>query len=139
VRELSEATMVMTIKNYYRQGSAPLRQAEEHGVPVYVLRNNTTTQMERQLADVFHLTASTENPYLPPQRSEPNDTERGLDDVILETESAISQVLNGERNQVDLQPRSSYVRRLQHQIAERYNVRSQSHGREPNRRVKISR
>ena len=139
VRELSEATMVMTIKNYYRQGSAPLRQAEEFGVPVYVLRNNTTTQMERQLADVFHLVASSENPYLPPQRSEPNDSERGLDDVILETESAISQVLNGERNQVDLQPRSSYVRRLQHQIAERYNVRSSSHGREPNRRVKISR
>jgi stage III sporulation protein SpoIIIAA len=140
VRELNEATMVMTIKNYYKQGSPRLRQAEERGVPVYVLRNNTTTQMERQLADVFNLaTTGGEDVYLPPQRSEPTDSERGLDDVILETESAISQVLNGERNTVDLQPRSSYVRRLQHQIAERYNVRSQSHGREPNRRVKITR
>jgi predicted RNA-binding protein Jag len=58
---------------------------------------------------------------------------------MLETETAITQVLNGDRQVVDLQPRSSFVRRLQHQMAERYNVRSESHGREPNRRVKIIR
>jgi len=39
--------------------------------------------------------------------------------------------------QVELAPANSYVRRLQHQIAGRYNLESRSHGREPNRRVQI--
>ncbi|MDZ4721546.1 MAG: R3H domain-containing nucleic acid-binding protein, partial [Roseiflexaceae bacterium] len=138
VRDMSEATMVMTLKNYYRQGSQRVRQAEERGVPVYVLRNNTTTQMEKQLADVFNLGETDDEEVSLPRRAGPDD-DRHLTDAMLETETAITQVLNGDRQMVDLQPRSSFVRRLQHQMAERYNVRSESHGREPNRRVKIIR
>ncbi len=132
VREMGDATMVMTLKNYYRQGADRIRQAEDRGVPVYVLRNNTITQMERQLADVFHLVADEAE----------DDGEMIFDDETaarMETEQAIGQLLNGERKAVDLAPRSNYVRKLQHQMAERYNVRSQSHGREPHRRVKIYR
>ncbi|HEY3229702.1 MAG TPA: R3H domain-containing nucleic acid-binding protein, partial [Roseiflexaceae bacterium] len=44
-----------------------------------------------------------------------------------------------ERQTVELSPRSNFIRRLQHQIAEHYNVRSESQGREPHRRVKIFR
>lgn len=135
VRDMGEATMVMTLKNYYRQGSQRVRQAEERGVPVYVLRNNTLTQMERQLADVFNVAGNTDGP---PRRMIEDDTS-SMTDAMLEAETAITQVLNGERAAVELQPQSSYVRRLQHQIAERYNVQSESRGREPNRRVKIYR
>src|SRR6478672_7792158 len=70
VRDMSEATMVMTLKSYYRQGSQRVRQAEDRGVPVYVLRNNTITQMERQLSDVFHISAGeNDEQYVPPTRS----------------------------------------------------------------------
>ena len=59
--------------------------------------------------------------------------------AMLEAEQAITRVINGERNAVELTPRESYVRRLQHPLAERYNVNSESRGREPHRRVKIYR
>jgi stage III sporulation protein SpoIIIAA len=131
VRDMGEATMVMTMKNYYRQGSERVRQAEGRGVPVYVLRNNTIVQMERQLADIF-------NVPLPDTQEVESDGDP-LNDAILEAETAAERVLNGEREAVELSPRDSYVRRLQHQIAERYNVQSTSQGREPNRRVKIYR
>jgi stage III sporulation protein SpoIIIAA len=134
VRDMGDATMVMTLKNYYRQGSERVRQAEDRGVPVYVLRNNTITQMERQLADVFHLAS--------PAESDEPDPIAVLDEeheARIETEQAITQVLNGERQTVELSPRSNFIRKLQHQMAERYNVRSESQGREPNRRVKLSR
>lgn len=135
VRDMGEATMVMTLKNYYRQGAQRVRQAEERGVPVYVLRNNTLAQMERQLADVFNINLS-ENGE---QRSANRNDDESMTDALLEVETAITQVLNGERSSVELQPQSSYVRRLQHQMAERYNLQSESRGREPNRRVKIFR
>jgi stage III sporulation protein SpoIIIAA len=128
VREMSEATMVMTLKNYYRQGAARVRQAEDRGVPIYVLRNNTIAQMEKQLADVFELQPSEE-------LVEPDNES----DARIEAERAITQVLNGEKSAVELSPRTNYIRRLQHQMADRYNVRSESAGREPNRRVKIYR
>ena len=41
VRELREADMVMTLKNYYRQKPQPIREAEARGTSVYVLRSNT--------------------------------------------------------------------------------------------------
>ncbi len=135
VRDMSEATMVMTLKNYYRQGSDRVRQAEGRGVPVYVLRNNTVTQMERQLADVFHVKLPDDEP-VPAYRGGRQDEEET--EARLEMEEAITQVLNGERNAVELAPRSNYIRKLQHQMAERYNVRSESRGREPHRRVKLS-
>lgn len=136
VREMSEATMVMTLKNYYRQGSERVRMAEGRGVPVYVLRNNTIHQMERQLADIFHLGDVT--PEVAPAYHGPR-TEDEETQARVEAETAITQVLNGERNAVELTPRSNYIRKLQHQMAERYNVRSESRGREPNRRIKLSR
>jgi stage III sporulation protein SpoIIIAA len=141
VRDMTDATMVMTLKNYYRQGSQRVRQAEDRGVPVYVLRNNTVTQIERQLADVFNISAGDddEEPAWAARRSNGGDNQAQLTDAMLEVETAISQVMNGERNAVELAPRSSYVRRLQHQMAERYNIHSESRGREPNRRVKIYR
>ncbi len=154
VRNMNEATMVMTLKNYYRQGSARVRQAEEGGVPVYVLRNNTSMQMERQLTDIFHPSSGGAQPIVV-EADEPEDlsvpiaitrpaelrapAEPQVNDAMLETETAITRVLNGERDAIELMPASSYVRRLQHQLAERYNVQSESRGREPNRRVKIYR
>ena len=38
-----------------------------------------------------------------------------------------------------LTPQESYIRKLQHQLADRYNLGSRSKGREPNRHVEIYR
>jgi predicted RNA-binding protein Jag len=55
-----------------------------------------------------------------------------------EAEDAINSVLQGDRP-VDLTPQSSQIRKLQHQLAERYNLASVSRGKEPFRRVRIFR
>ncbi len=137
VREMKDATLVMTLKNYYHQSAQRLRQAEEQGVPVYVLRNNTITQMERQLAHVFNLREVDADESMPSSRR--NDDSSVVEEALLEVETAITQVMNGERTTVELAPRSSYIRKLQHQMADRYNLRSESRGEETNRRVKIFR
>jgi len=38
---------------------------------------------------------------------------------------------------VELAPQNAYIRRLQHQMAERFNLGSRSTGKEPRRRVRI--
>jgi len=124
---------VMTIKNYYRQGSARLRGAEQRNLPIYVLRASTAIQIERQLLDIFGI----EVPARGHDRVGSGTPE--VQEAILEAETAIHQVLKGEKNIVELTPQGSIIRRLQHQMAERYNVTSESRGKEPHRRVKVSR
>lgn len=119
--QVDEADLVLTLKNYYRRKPEPLRDAESEGIPVYVLKTNTTGQMQSALATVFNLRMS----------------DRDLTSTALEeAEDAINQVLNQART-VEVAPQNAHIRRLQHQLAERYNVGSRSRGKEPNRRVKF--
>lgn len=120
---VDEADLVLTLKNYYRRKPDALRDAETGGVPVYVLKNNTVAQMEGALASVFNVN------YSAPER---DSTTVALE----EAEQAIGEVLERSRT-IELAPQNAHIRRLQHQLAERYNVGSRSRGKEPNRRVKF--
>jgi stage III sporulation protein SpoIIIAA len=122
VLDVNQADVVMTVKNYYRRKPQPLRDAEAAGIPIYVLRSNTGSQIEEGVTKVA------------PMASGPVDTA-----AIQEVEDAAHDVLNGDLPAIELSPQNAYIRRLQHQIAERYNLVSRSTGREPFRRVMISR
>jgi stage III sporulation protein SpoIIIAA len=116
---VEDADLVMTLKNYYRRKAPVVRDAEMIGKPVYVLKNNTISQMQSALAGIYSLGHNDRDDSTVPLR---------------EAEDAISQVLNHSRT-IELQPQNSHVRRQQHALAERYNVGSRSRGKEPNRRV----
>jgi stage III sporulation protein SpoIIIAA len=122
VRDINNADMVMTLKNYYRKSPQALRQAEQDGVPVFVLKSNTLIQIQSALANVFGV-----SPQADP-----------VTDAMEEAEEAIVQVMETDRA-IDLAPQSAHIRRLQHQMAERYNLGSISRGKEPFRRVRIYR
>ena len=56
--------------------------------------------------------------------------------ALREAEEATYQVMLHHKP-VELSPQSSYIRRLQHQLVEKYNLQSRSTGVEPNRRVRV--
>uniref|UniRef100_A0A7C2B478 AAA family ATPase n=1 Tax=Thermomicrobium roseum TaxID=500 RepID=A0A7C2B478_THERO len=140
VRSPREADAVVTLKNYFRKRPQVLREAEQRGVPVYVLRSNTAQQMANLFRSLF-----------PDRFVEESDTEETDDGdgsfapqdriaaAMYEAEAAAHQVLQGTRDRVELRPQEAWIRRLQHQLAERYNLASRSRGREPFRRVEIYR
>jgi hypothetical protein len=125
VDDPGEAEVIVTLRAYYRRHQKLIADAEARRMPIYVLRANTSGQMENFLTDLFSLEAG------PSQGPE-------LDVALQETQQAISAVLNGAHS-VDLSPSSSYIRRLQHQLARQANLVSHSYGKEPNRRVRIFR
>lgn len=121
VQEPEESDVVITLKNYYRRKTPRLRNAESAGIPIYVARSNSTSQIASALSSVFEL-------------------RRGPEDVALdETREAIAAVIGGQHQEVELQPQTAYVRRLQHELIERASLTSRSTGHEPYRRVHISR
>jgi stage III sporulation protein SpoIIIAA len=118
-RKWDDADVVLTLKTLERKESERLKQIAAENVPIYSIKTNTTTQIQTALKDVFNL------PTL--------DNE---EIAMREAEEAVYQVLLDSRA-VELTPQSSYVRRMQHQLAERYRLQSRSTGLEPNRRVQI--
>lgn len=142
-RDARESDMVMTLKNYYRTKPQPVREAENRGTPVYVLRSNTIAQMQTALSPLVPsagLPAAEGQPVAasqPPVR--PLMSGNGtFVDALEEAEDAIGAVMRGMPS-IALNPQSKHVRRMQHELADRYNVGSRSRGKEPNRRVEIFR
>ncbi len=121
VRDLNEADIVMTLKNYYRRRPQPIAEAEEHSVPVYVLRSNTVVQIQESLAGILSIPFTPGDPFA---------------DALTEAEDAIHQVVAGARV-IELTPQDASVRREQHRMARKSNLISESYGKEPHRRVRI--
>jgi hypothetical protein len=118
VRDAEQADVVITLRNYFKQKAPALREAEERGLPIFVLKTNTMVQMESALTSVFAL------------ELDPRDA------ALREVEEAIGLVTE-QAKPVELSPQNAYIRRLQHQMAERANLVSHSRGREPYRRVRL--
>jgi len=125
VADQASADVLVTLRSYYRKRQRSIVDAENSGMPIYVLRSNTVNQMQRFLTDLFNLTAEA--------MSDP-----GVEPMLNQTQSAIEAVRNGER-WVELPPAASSIRRLQHQMARDANLVSHSYGKEPRRRVRIYR
>ena len=119
--DLGSADVVMTLKSYYRQRTGPLRQAERKQIPIFVLRSNAQSQINQSLASIFDLNA----------RNTPDDNE----DLRL-AEAAVQETLHTS-HPVDLPPANAYIRRLQHELAQKFKLGSRSYGKEPNRWVRI--
>jgi len=119
IEQMGDADALITMRSYYRRKPQILRDAEDRGIPIYVIRSNTVSQMEQCLLSMR--------------------SERGQDPVVSaleEAEEAIGEVMRGQQS-ADLSPQNAYIRRLQHLLAQRYNLTSRSLGQEPQRRVRI--
>jgi stage III sporulation protein SpoIIIAA len=123
VGDQHQADVVLTVRNYYRRKPQALRDAEASGVPVHVLRSNSASNIEQELLHISHLDSA--------------PVPGAAQNALRETEEAIVRVLETSAP-VDLSPQSAYIRRLQHQLAEQHNLASRSTGKEPYRRVRIS-
>jgi stage III sporulation protein SpoIIIAA len=122
VESLNDASLLVTSKSHYRRKPQKVRDAETANLPIYVLKSNTPAQF-RQLLNTIYPKADAEKIDL-------------FKLAITEAEEAVAQVKDGQET-VELSPQSAYIRRLQHLIAQRNALSSQSTGKDPNRRVRI--
>ena len=117
---LDEADMVLTTKPKARPGTKIMRAAEEHRLPVHVIKKNVSSQIMKFLKYYFKV-------------GSPDEVE---DIALREVDEAVSRV-RGSGKSVDLNPQNAYIRRLQHQKVEDQGLHSESVGEEPKRRLRI--
>jgi hypothetical protein len=120
VDRLEDADAVVTLKSQEKRQPKKLRDAQERGVPLYVVKSNTVTQLVNFLRSLF----------------EGGEEMSAEEAALREVEDAIQEVLR-RAQPVELSPQNAYVRRLQHELVQRYGLVSESKGEEPFRRVVI--
>ncbi|MCE1247058.1 MAG: single-stranded DNA-binding protein [Firmicutes bacterium] len=120
VRRWEDADVILTLKSQNQKGSKKLMEMAGGNVAVHSVRSNTVTQLQNFVRDFF-------------QVSDADDMEI---EALKEVENAVEKV-KLTATPVELMPRNSYLRRLQHQLIEKYELKSCSTGKEPFRRVKI--
>ncbi len=125
VDQLNKANLLVTSKNYYRRKPQKVIDAEAASLPIYVLRSNTPPQIRQLLNTIY-----------PADNSDRADH---FQLALAEAQEAADKVKGRQETTVELSPQSRYIRRLQHLIAERNTLDSQSTGKDPNRRVRIYR
>jgi hypothetical protein len=117
---LKEANILLTTKNYYSRKPQKIRDAEMSGIPIYAIKSSNLPQLRQCL----------ENIYI-------SQKDFFASSAMDEAEKAVSQVKEGSGS-VELNPQNAFIRRLQHILAKRHDLNSQSLGKEPKRRVVIS-
>jgi stage III sporulation protein SpoIIIAA len=120
VSDIKEADLVMTSKRHYRRKPQLLKDAELKGTPIYVIRSDKVIQMEQGLGNIYKV-------------EERPDT---VAQALKEAEEAIEEIKRTGQS-VELSPQNAFIRRLQHQLAEKYHLVTRSTGKAPKRRVRI--
>jgi hypothetical protein len=121
VSDIARADLILTLKSQEKRQPGSIREAEARGTPRYILKSNTITQMENVLRSLL------------PSADHIKRCEAA---AITEAQAAIEEV-NKYGRPVELSPQNSRVRRIQHLMAEKSGLVSQSIGRDPGRRVII--
>ncbi len=120
VDSLNAADLLMITKNHYRKNPQILEAAEASKIPIYVIRSNSPLQIEQSLVDLYDI-------------REPVDSETV---AMKEVEEAINAVKEGQ-GPLELSPQNSFIRRLQHQLVEKYDLMSESTGKGAQRRIRV--
>jgi stage III sporulation protein SpoIIIAA len=113
-----DADVVLTLKAHEKRQPRTVKDLEDQGLEVAIIRSNTVSQMKAFLMGSFGL----EN-----QKQEEES-------AISEVTEAVDKVLSYGKP-VELSPQSAHIRRMQHQLIEQHGLGSESRGEVPWRRV----
>ncbi len=152
--QMHEAHAVLALRGHARPGAKILRLATDFEVPCFYAKTNTIPQIQRALREALEATERGQhildqlrlsvgeensrtawaNSAVEADASSPQHDE--IESAIQEVEAGIQIVLNTQKS-FELEPRRSYIRRLQHDHVEKFNLISLSVGAEPERHIKI--
>lgn len=130
-KNVYDANAVLAIKANARPGSKILKLAQDYEVPVFYAKTNTMPQIQRALREALDAEAGA---FAGQMAQTPFEDEMEI--ALREAQEAVDTALS-EKSAVELAPRRSYIRRIQHELVEKHHLTSVSIGDEPNRRLKV--
>ncbi len=135
-RNIDSTDAILALRAHARKHSNFLRMVADHSVPVYTVKANTYSSITHALRQVLGMESAdtTDERELSRFGSAGRNSQI---DALEEARLAVEQIVIPKGQPVELLPRSAKVRLIQHELVERYHLKSHSFGEEPFRRLRI--
>ncbi len=135
-KDLDQADIVLALRSQVRNRSKIQQMAQTRQIPIHTVKMNSLLSLTRAIKRLLSLDpgedgAETELDLFIQSASE--DVAEALEEARL----AVEQIVIPKSQTVELLPRSSPIRKQQHELVEHYHLRAESFGEEPNRRLRI--
>jgi hypothetical protein len=134
-KDIDSADAVMALRSQVKNHSKLRQMAKTKEVPIHVVKSNTLPQISRTLQRLLDLDPTTSEGM--DLRMFTESTNQDEIEALEEARLAVEQIVIPKGQPVELLPRPAKVRRMQHELAEHYHLKSNSFGEEPNRRLRI--
>ncbi|MEO0535037.1 MAG: R3H domain-containing nucleic acid-binding protein [Cyanobacteria bacterium P01_A01_bin.123] len=136
-KDLDTADVILALRSQVKTHSKLRHIAKARQIPIQTVKSNSMPQIVRGLQRFLDmeegsLTPSSVNLELFSQSGDDDELE-----ALEEARLAVEQIVIPKGQPVELLPRSAKVRKMQHELAEHYRLKSSSFGDEPNRRLRI--
>ncbi|WP_326498269.1 MULTISPECIES: R3H domain-containing nucleic acid-binding protein [Leptolyngbya] len=135
-KDMEGADAVLALRSHVKNHAKLRHLAKTRQIPIHTVKSNNVPQIAIALRRLLNM----EEPGLPSEaelslivRGDNEDEMEALEEARL----AVEQIVIPKGQPVELLPRSSTVRKMQHELVEHYRLTSRSFGEEPNRRLRI--
>ncbi len=135
-KDLDSADVVLALRSHVKNHTKLRHLANARQIPIHTLKSSSMPQIAQGLRRLMHL--DEEGMDSPPDLS--MFTRAGSGDeleALEEARLAVEQIVIPKGQPVELLPRAATIRKMQHELVERYRLKSSSFGSEPNRRIRI--
>jgi stage III sporulation protein SpoIIIAA len=135
-KEIDNADAILALRSHVKNHAKLRQMAKARHVPIHMIKSSTIPQITRGLRRLLNI----EDPDMTDDRELQLFLHSGSDDemdALEEARLAVEQIVIPKGQPVELLPRSSQVRKMQHELVEHYRLKSDSFGEEPNRRLRI--
>jgi stage III sporulation protein SpoIIIAA len=133
-KDLDNADAVLALRSHAKAQAKLKQMAQGRQIPVHLVKSNSIPQITRALQRLLDMD---DNPAAVDlglfSHSGGDDELEALEEARL----AVEQIVIPKGQPVELLPRSGHIRKMQHELAEHYRLKSLSCGEEPNRRLRI--
>jgi stage III sporulation protein SpoIIIAA len=133
-KDMANADAVLALRTHIKNHSKLRQISKVRQVPIYSVKSGTIPQITRTLRRMLHMDDPIPGDDLQilAQNGKHDEVE-----ALEEARLAVEQIVIPNHQPVELLPRSSSVRKMQHELVEHYRLKSASFGEDPNRRLRI--
>jgi stage III sporulation protein SpoIIIAA len=135
-KDLDSADLVLALRSHVKNHTKLRHLAKARQIPIHTLKSSSLPQIAQTLRRILHLDEDgleTPTDLTLFSHHEGDDELEALEEARL----AVEQIVIPKGQPVELLPRTATIRKMQHELVERYRLKSNSFGDEPNRRLRI--
>lgn len=139
-KEIQSADAILALSNLLKSNKKLRQISYSKKISLYTIPSNNLLQIAKALRNLTKTTSlptKTNIKYLSDNKKISKIITKKLLTPLEETRLVIEEIIIPQKKTIELLPRSSSIRRLQHELVTHYNLRALSVGKEPQRRLRI--